>query len=345
MVIFHRYSIRLKPGEPLLILYAPDWEALKQNQEYQSLAEMNRPCKFQVEDVQLWYRNGESNREATDEEIARWTKDDAYLMMPDMEFRRPLYYYPSFGDEAVLTPLKEKLRLDYEEYLDEWKTVYAESRNALYDRLGEISTVQTVYHNLLNCCDAYPQEYMKALSEEEAPLRILSFFHEQSGCFSIEPEAEDILAIMEGKQDRFAKYYRLDSRADGVSEHDRLMEILDENLDREYQGHLEKWDALDFDGLLEHSVEIYTLRQLYHTLRNEKHFYSADQLDIAAQLAEPMAYDRSRLVGEREMSVMYLDDIQKILPQMYPDTELAPDPWNTSNDTPEEESESMNLTM
>lgn len=344
MVIFHRYSIRLKPGEPLLTLYAPDWDAMEQNQEYQSLAERNRPCRFQVEDVQIWYHNDEPNRGATDEEIARWAKDDAYLMMPGMRILSPSYYYSSFGDEAVLAPLREKLRLDYERYLNEWKAAYAESRNALYDRLGEISTVQTVYHNLLNCCDAYPQEYMKALSEEEAPLRILSFFHEKSGCFSIEPAAEDILAIMEANQDSFAEYYRRDSRADGVSEHGRLMEILDENLDREYQGHLKKWDALNFDGLLEHSVEIHTLQQLYHTLRNEKHFYSADQLDIAAQLVEPMEYERSRLVGEREMSVMYLDDIQKILPQMYPDTEPEPDPWNIP-DTPEDDSESMSLTM
>ena len=344
MIIFHRYSIRLKPGEPQLTLYAPDWEALEQNQEYQRLAEMNRPCKFQVEDVQFWYHNNEPNRRAADEEIARWTKDNAYLVVPHMEARSPSYYYPSFGDEAVLAPLREKLRSDYEGYLNEWREAYAKDRNDLYDRLSEISTVQTVYHNLLNCCDAYPQEYMKELSEEEAPLRILSSFHEKSGCFSIEPEAEDILAIMECSQDIFAEYYRLDSRAIGVSEHDRLMEILDENLDREYQEHLKKWDALDFDGIIEHSVEIYTLRQLYHTLRNEKYFYSADRLDIAAQLTEPLEYERPRLVGEREMSVMYLDDIQKILPQMYPDTEPEPDPWHIPN-APVEDEEGMNLTM
>lgn len=344
MVIFHRYSIRLKLGEPQLILYAPDRDSLEQNQEYQSLAEANRPCIFQVEDIQFWYHNGEPNRSATDEEIARWTKDSVYLMMPHMEILSPSYYYPSFGDNTILTPLREKIRLDYEGYLTEWREAYAKSRNALYDRLGEISTVQTVYHNLLNCCDAYPQEYMKALSEEEAPLRILSYFHTKLGFFSIEPRAKDILAIMEDNQDDFAEHHLLDSRAAGISEHDELMKILDENLDLEYQGHLKKWEALDFDGILEHSVEIYTLRQLYFTLRNEKSFYSADRLDIAAQLVEPMEYERHCLVGEREMSVMYLNDIQKILFWMYPDIKPEPNLWPSLN-APEEDSEDMNLTL
>lgn len=81
-------------------------------------------------------------------------------------------------------------------------------------------------------------------------------------------------------------------------------------------------------------MKIYTLRQLYHTLRFEKELYSEEQLDILARLKYPMAYDQSRMIGERDLCEMTLDEINKVLPQMYPDITPEPDIWHEPKEMP-----------
>ncbi len=328
MVVFHKYEVRVKPDtSPSLTLYAPDWESLEQNADYRQLVEENRPCRFQLTDTQIWYHNGEDNRDATEEEISEWTKDSSYVFMPQIEILSPTYHYISHGDEAILAPLREKLQNDYAEYLAEWETAYSDSRDALISRIGEICTVKTVYDNLLNCCDYYPQAYMKELAEEEKPLRIMAYFYDQSGRFAIEPEANRILEMMERKCDDIGKYYAAEERTAHIDDHEQLMTILDENLDRENLVNEQRWQSLDFDEILNKAVEIHTMRQFYNTLRNEKVFYPAERLDIAARFAEPMQFDQDRLVGDREICCCTLDEIDSILPQMYPDTVPESNPW------------------
>lgn len=70
------------------------------------------------------------------------------------------------------------------------------------------------------------------------------------------------------------------------------MTILDDNLDRENLVNEQRWQELGADGILRKSMEIHTLRQLYNTLKNEKSFYPAERLDIAARYAEPMQFDQ-----------------------------------------------------
>ncbi len=84
---------------------------------------------------------------------------------------------------------------------------------------------------------------------------------------------------------------------------------------------------MDFDGLCEKVTEIYTLRQLYHTLRHEKALYPAEQLDIMARLKNPLGYDKSSMVGERDLCQISLNEIRRILPKMYPDIIPEPDIW------------------
>lgn len=276
-------------------------------------------------------------------------KDNSYVFMPQMEIHSPRYYYPSFGDETILVPLREKLQNDYAEYLAEWETVYGESREAFLSRIGEVCTVKTVYHNLLNCCDYYPQAYMKELAEEERPLRTLARFYDKQGRFAIELEAADMLEILEGNRSEIGKYYAAEERAAHTNDHEQLMAILDESLDRENLTNEQSWQTLDFDGTLDKAMEIYTLRQLYHTLRHEKHLYPAEKLDIAAQFANPMENEKSGMVGPRDMYSYSLTEIRGILPQMYPDTVPEPDPWEKTihvfSDSDDEQDEEMSMEM
>ncbi len=350
MVMFHKYEVRVKPGtSPALTLYAPDWESLVQNGDYRQLIEDNRPYRLQLTDISIWYRNGEDNRNATEEEISAWTQDDEYIHMPQMEIHSPMYYYPSFGDETILVPLREKLQNEYAEYLAEWKTAYGESREAFLSRIGEVCTVKTVYHNLLNCCDCYPQAYMKELAEEERPLRTLARFYDKLGRFDIEPEAADMLEMLEESRNLIGKYYAAEERATHTNDHEQLMAILDENLDRENLANEQSWQTLDFDGTLDKAMEIYTMCQLYHTLRNEKHLYPAEKLDIAAQFAKPMEDEKSGTVGPRDMYSYSLKEIRGILPQMYPDTVPEPDPWEKTipvfSHSDDEQDEEMSMEM
>ena len=132
MIIFHRYDVRTKPSDlPVLSIYAPDQEALERNETYLQLVAENRPCKFQLADTQIWYHNGKGNRSATEDEIEILTHLDRYTYDPNVKILSPAYYYPAYGDERILAPLREKLQADYEEYLADWKNAYNESRETL----------------------------------------------------------------------------------------------------------------------------------------------------------------------------------------------------------------------
>lgn len=83
---------------------------------------------------------------------------------------------------------------------------------------------------------------------------------------------------MELNRENLAEYYKLDEAAAGMSDHAALMELLDAHLDQEYAGLEQQWSSLDFDGALDHAVEMYTFRQFYQTFRFEKDQYPASSL-------------------------------------------------------------------
>lgn len=328
MIYFHRYDLQVRPGASSLTLYAPDWEALKAHEDCMRLAEENRPCHIQAADTQYWYHDDGETRPATQEEIERWTADGEFLSNDRLEILPPVYYYMAFGDGAVIDTLKEKLAADYAEYLDEWRAASGEGSEKMAEVLAEICTVKTVYDNLNQCCDGYPTEYMRELADEEAPLRILSFFYDRSGWFDIVPEASHELAILEKNQVGYDSGM-LDERAVKAGSHEERMAILDENLDREFLGYRQKWERLDFEGMLDKAVEIHTVSQLYHSLRQDKHLYRPEQLDMMARLSTPMEHGLEWMVVERELCAISIDEIRSILPQMYPDVQVIPDPWET----------------
>lgn len=350
MIWFYKFSIQLKPGETALELFAPGWEAAEQTESYQRLLAEQQPRSLRVTEHQYWYHASEEKRSAAPEEIAQWTKDNAYLYMPQIESLRPSYFHRYFGNESILAPLREKLAADYAESRDKWQEDYAQHGDMPMDQLGKMCITETAYRNLLECGDCYPQEYMAALAAEEHPLGILSYFYEKSGRFQIESEANDLLGIIVHNQDDLARYEKLDPKAAELTGHAERMVLLDVNLDREFAALSKEWDGLDFDSFCDKATEIYTLRQLYHTLRHEKNLYPAEQLDVMARLEKPMSYDKDRIVGERELCKLSLDEIRKILPQMYPDVMPEPDVWKTPEETAcanesAEENESLQMEM
>ena len=85
-------------------------------------------------------------------------------------------------------------------------------------------------------------------------------------------------------------------------------------------------------------MEIFSIRQLYHSLKYDKELYPPGQLDSMAALAEPMERHRVWFVGERELQIFTLNEMEQVLPQMFPDTVVQPDQWDTENgiaDTPQ----------
>ena len=86
------------------------------------------------------------------------------------------------------------------------------------------------------------------------------------------------------------------------------------------------------------AMEIFSIRQLYHSLKYDKELYPPGQLDSMAALAEPMERHRVWFVGEREIQIFTLNEMEQVLPQMFPDTVVQPDQWDTENgiaDTPQ----------
>ena len=89
----------------------------------------------------------------------------------------------------------------------------------------------------------------------------------------------------------------------------------------------QQWSSLDFNGALDHAVEMYTFRQFYQTFRFEKDEYPANSLDLMAQLKEPMQENQDWMIGERVLYEMSLDEISQLLPRLYPDVVPEEDPW------------------
>lgn len=115
-----------------------------------------------------------------------------------------------------------------------------------------------------------------------------------------------------------------------VNNHDELMELLDISLDREFAEYVgSKWYGMDFENTCEKAMEMFTLRQLYQTLRHNKHLYPAEQLDTLAKFKNPLSVDKFRIIGERDMCCCSLDEMRMIFPQLYPNVEATPDIWAT----------------
>lgn len=311
----------------MLDLFVPDMDDLDQHPAIQELLSREQPRSFQIVDHPCWYENGEPNRNATLGEITAWTKENAYLHMPGMTVLPPTHYYRYFGNQEVLDTLHPKLQAEYEAYRGQWNAAFSQGKDTFYEKLPEICVVQTVYRNLEQCSASYDQGYLAALAEEETPLTTLAQAYDQGGFFEIGPNASLFLEDVELNREKLAEYYKLDEAAAGLTGHAALMELLDTHLDQEYASLEQQWSCLDFDGALEHAVEMYTFRQFYQTFRFEKDQYPASSLELMAQLKEPMQENLGWMIGERVLYEMSLDEISQLLPQLYPDVVPEDDPW------------------
>ena len=336
---FYKFNIQLKPHETALELFAPDWETAAQSEAYQKLISQTNPRQLKIVEHKYSYIPDLDEHpiyEATPENIEWLIKNSGY---PPLAKAGVSTRFQFVGDESILAPLRDKIEADYAASLAEWKSAYDQSRDAFLEKLEDVCAIRTAYANLTEYGYCYPHEYMKALAEEGHPLLIISEFYKMNGYFKIEPEAEKSLTSVFNSRDCLDRYGRINPRTEGVTDHSVLMVLLDRTLDREYQGYTEKWDALDFDGLCSKAIEIYSMRQLHHTLRFDKSFYAPEKLDVMAQLAEPMSNCEFPLVAERELYAMTLDEINHILPQMYPDITPQQSVW----EMPEEEPDSFTI--
>ena len=338
MIIFHKYEIRLVPGKTALELYAPNWEQAEQSKNYQDLLSVHHPRRLQVVDFQHWYHNQEPTRDATPQEVERYIKDGTYLRDDSLEIFDPFYTFRYFGDESVLKPLNQKLQAEYDAYLADWKICMGRSRTEFFDRLEEVCTVQTVFENIQNCGHAYPPEYMEQLLWLENPLHSLSNAYRKTIGFPIQPEVMHMLKNIERDKEVDPEYYQKDPEAAFLHNHAERMALLDRNLDGEFSLHEQAWGTLNLGGVIDKAMEIFSIRQLYHSLKYDKELYPAGQLDSMAALAEPMERNRVWFVGEREIQMFTLNEMEQVLPQMFPDTVVQPDQWDTENciaDTPQ----------
>ncbi len=254
--------------------------------------------------------------------------------MPQIEEFYTSYSFRCFGDESILAPLREKLTADYNESLAKWRTVYEQNGEFTMEQLRDMCVTETVYRNLIECGLAYPQKYMQALAEEDHPLYTASCLFEKSGRFGSEMDTKELLDIIANNQEDLGKYGEIDPNAVKLTDHTERMELLDGNLEREYEEYAKDWTGLDFDGMHKKAMDIYTIRQLYNTLRFEKENYPEEQLDIMAQLKKPMTYDIDRIIGERILCEINLSHLDRLFPQMYPDIIPETEIWEISEKPP-----------
>lgn len=331
MICFYKFSIQLKPQETALEMFAPSWEEAGKTESYQRLLAEQQPRSLRIIQQQYGYHDGTVQREATPEEIGLWTRDDAYLRMPQIEAMMEDCFYQYLGDERILAPLREKLEADHNESLAiwrSWKNEYGHNGKIPMEQIGGVCLTETAYRNLLNCGGGYPQEYMQVLLEEEHPLWTAAFLYDQSGRFDRERGTNELLETLVCSQKALAESKAIETQVEKLSSHAEKMELLDSNLDREYLALTKEWNGWDFDTFLSKATEVYTLWQLYYTLRYEKEKYPTEQLDVIAQLKNPITYDKDHLIGQREICAETIGELKEMLPLRYPDVIPEPDIWN-----------------
>ena len=138
---------------------------------------------------------------------------------------------------------------------------------------------------------------------------------------------------MFNSRDCLDRYGRINPRTEGVTDHAVLMALLDRTLDREYQGYTEKWNALILTGFAAKPLKSTVCGSCIIPCVLIK-VYAPEKLDIMAQLAEPMSNCEFPLVAERELYAMTLDEINNILPQMYPDVTPQQSVWEMPEEEP-----------
>lgn len=323
MIRFYRYEIRSMPGQTPLTVFAPNWEQAEQREDFKAWLDSQQPRSIQITEHQYWDHSAAENREATAEEVDEYVRTGRYgRIRPNP----PFVSYRHYGDHSILDPLKEKLTAEYEQHLSEWRELFNQDRESFYDRLPEICTMRTVYGNITGCPDYYPTEYMKALSELPTPLAALSEEYGKHIGYNIEAEVSDILAIAE-KEDLTDGTRPLNPDAVPGQSHEERMQCLQKAIDTEYADFEQAWHGLDFDGTMARSMEIFSVMQLHGELKRYISQYPDEQAYALGAFEKPLAYDMARLVGERDLRMVTVDELNYTLPMMLPEVQPEQDIW------------------
>lgn len=83
------------------------------------------------------------------------------------------------------------------------------------------------------------------------------------------------------------------------------------------------------------ALEIYSVRQLFDALKNDKQLYSADELDVFAEVADPIANVTPQFLGERSLRPQTAE-LASVFLTMFPDVIETPDLWRRSAIDPSE---------
>lgn len=311
------------PGQTPLTVFAPNWEQAEQREDFKAWLDSQQPRSIQITEHQYWDHSAAENREATAEEVDEYVRTGRYgRIRPNP----PFVSYRHYGDHSILDPLKENLTAEYEQHLSEWRELFNQDRESFYDRLPEICTMRTVYGNITGCPDYYPTEYMKALSELATPLAALSEEYGKHIGYNIEAEVSDILAIAE-KDDLTDGTRLLNPDAVPGQSHEERMQCLQKAIDTEYADFEQAWHGLDFDGTMARSMEIFSVMQLHGELKRYISQYPDEQAYALGAFEKPLAYDMARLVGERDLRMVTVDELNYTLPMMLPEVQPEQDIW------------------
>ena len=323
MIRFYKFEIRSEPEQTPLTVFAPNWEQAEQRDDYKAWLEIHHPRSIQITEHQYWDRSIAENREATPDEVSAYIRSGQYARMLATS---PYATYRHFGDHSILDPLKEKLTIEYEQHLAQWRELFEQDREAFYERLPEICTVRTVYGNLTECLDYYPTEYMRALSELPTPLATLSEMYGRHIGYNIESDVSDILAVAE-KDNHTDENHPLNSKAVQGQSHDERLQCLQDAIDAEYTDFETAWKKLDFDGAMDRSMEIFSIKQLYGELKQCISQYPDEQVYALGAFEKPLSYDKARLVGERDLRMVTVDEMNYTLPLLFPNEQPEKDIW------------------
>lgn len=311
------------PGQTPLTVFAPNWEMAEESEDFKAWLQIHQPRSIEITQLQYWDRSIRENRDATPEEVSEYVRTGRYARM------RPTDSYASYrhyGDRSILDPLKEKLTAEYEHYRSEWRELFDKDRESLYEQLPRICTMRTVYGNLTGCMDYYPTEYMEALLKMDAPLAVLTEEYGKHIGYNVEADVSELLSIAE-KDDVSDGTVPLNSKAVPGQSHEERIQRLQEAIDAEYAEFQEAWQGLDFDGTIDRSMEIFAVMQLYGELKQNISQYPDEQAYALGAFEKPLSYDKARIVGERDLRMVTVDELNYTLPLLFPEVQPEQDVW------------------
>ena len=321
MITFSRYEIRTEPeGVPLLI-YAADWEAAEQTQEYREFLSEQNPRSIQIMEQKYSYSGIAEEQVLTFKEIVQ-LKDDNELKDAGSGI-----FYKYFGNKEIQVLLTAKLEEEFYKKMSEWEKLHEQNLEGFYEQIKDICVIKTVFENLVLKGAWYAPEYIERLAALDDPLEQMANAYAENTEFDIRkdmwhPIAKACLEVMNG----FYDYVRNPKALDGQSDEER-MQVLKEAIEKEYAESKKKWNDLSFEEKVDAHLEIFTISQFYRDLKEHMSEYSALMLYCLGAFEYPLSYDTENVIAIRTARKQNGKELSSALAKLFPDMVLENDPW------------------